>query len=91
MGNECEEKMTTNFTAINNITSASLKGLPELVTLSLEGNPLKSIQRLTSEKLRWLDLSDCCLNYLQPDTFEGTPDLEQLKLSNNPTLVYSSR
>ncbi|XP_043270416.1 leucine-rich repeat-containing protein 15-like [Venturia canescens] len=77
--------------SINNITSASLRGLPELVTLSLEGNPLKSIQRLTSEKLRWLDLSDCSLNYLKPDTFEGAPDLEQLKLSNNPTLVYSSR
>jgi len=69
----------------------SLNGLSALNTLSLAGNPLKSIQIPVSETLRWLDMSDCALNYLNPDTFVGFPELEELRLVNNPTLVYSTR
>ncbi|KYQ55611.1 hypothetical protein ALC60_05533 [Trachymyrmex zeteki] len=69
----------------------SLNGLSALNTLSLAGNPLKSIQAPVSETLRWLDMSDCALNYLNPDTFIGFPELEDLRLVNNPTLAYSTR
>ena len=65
--------------------------LPELTMLTLMGNPLKDINKTWSPNLQWLDMSDCLLNYLRPDTFNGFPALEELRLSNNPTLVYSTR
>lgn len=61
------------------------------MTLNLAGNPLKIIQTPASETLRWLDMSDCVLNYLYPDTLSRLPELEELRLVNNPTLVYSTR
>lgn len=76
---------------IKELSKESLSGLPTLTTLSLVGNPLKNIQTPVSKTLRWLDMSDCVLNYLYPDTFSGFPELEELRLANNPTLVYSTR
>ncbi|OAD56267.1 hypothetical protein WN48_03585 [Eufriesea mexicana] len=73
------------------LSNTSLDGLPSLTMLSLIGNPLKFIQKTWSPKLQWLDMSDCLLNYLRPDTFNGFPALEELRMSNNPTLVYSMR
>lgn len=66
-------------------------GFPNLMSLKLDKNPLKSIDNLSNKNLKWLDLSNCLLNFLQPNTFINTPELEQLRMSNNPTLVYSSR
>jgi len=77
--------------AIKELGNASLDGLPALTTLNLAGNPLENIQTPASKTLRWLDMSDCFLNYLYPDTFNGFPALEELRLANNPKLVYSSR
>lgn len=65
--------------------------MPELTTLSLMGNPLKVVQKPVSETLRWLDISNCQLNYLNPDSFESLPNLEDLRMSNNPMLVFSTR
>lgn len=79
------------FTVISQLGNESLVGFPELISLSLDGNPLTSIRAIKSPKLKWLDLSNCRLNFLYPNTFEGVPMLEQLRMANNPTLVYSSR
>jgi len=76
---------------IKEFDNASLNGLSALTTLSLAGNPLKNIQTPVSKTLRWLDMSDCVLNYLSPDTFNRLPELEELRLVNNPTLTYSTR
>lgn len=76
---------------IKELGNTSLIGLSALTNLNLAGNPLKSIQTPVSKTLRWLDMSDCVLNYLYPDTFSGLPELEDLRLVNNPTLVYSTR
>jgi len=76
---------------ITELGNDSLSGLPALISLNLAGNPLKNIQIPVSETLRWLDMSDCILNYLYPDTFSRIPELEELRLVNNPTLVYSTR
>lgn len=76
---------------IKELGNTSLNGLPALTNLNLAGNPLKSIQMPVSKTLRWLDMSDCVLNYLHPDTFSRLPELEDLRLVNNPTLVYSTR
>lgn len=76
---------------IKELGNESLSGLSALTTLTLAGNPLKNIQTPISKTLRWLDMSDCVLNYLYPDTFSGFPELEELRLVNNPTLVYSTR
>ncbi|XP_011882246.1 PREDICTED: toll-like receptor 9 isoform X2 [Vollenhovia emeryi] len=76
---------------IRELGNESLNGLSALITLNLAGNPLKNIQTPVSKTLRSLDMSDCVLNYLYPDTFSGFPELEELRLVNNPTLVYSTR
>lgn len=76
---------------IKELGNTSLDGLSALTTLNLAGNPLKSIEKPVSETLRWLDMSDCMLNYLNPDIFYGLPELEELRLANNPTLVYCTR
>lgn len=81
----------SNFLEIKQIDETSLKGLPDLINLSLRGNPLETIRKPFSKKLRWLDMSHCLLNYLNPDTFAGFSVLEELRLNNNPTLVYSTR
>lgn len=73
------------------LSNSSLDGLPRLTTLILVGNPLTTIHDTWSPKLKRLDVSDCQLNYLGPDTFYGFPELDELLLSNNPTLVYSTR
>lgn len=69
----------------------SLIGFPELISLNLDGNPLTSIQHIKSAKLKWLDLSNCMLNLLHPNTFDNVPELEQLRMANNPLLVFSTR
>lgn len=79
------------FLVIREMDEAFLEDLPSLTTLSLAENPVKSVQRPVSDKLRWLDLSNCQINYLNPDAFQGLPNLEELRLANNPTLVYSTR
>jgi Leucine-rich repeat (LRR) protein len=73
------------------LKNTSLSGLPELVYLSLAGNPLKDIKDPYSPKLKGLDLSKCQLKVLSPRTFQGFPELIDLRLADNPMLVYSTR
>ena len=87
--------MANNVQLLNNIEikefgSTFLDGFPNLKTLSLAGNSL-SIQEPLSKTLTWLNLSDCDLNYLNSDTFEGLPNLEELIMKNNRHLTYSTR
>ncbi|XP_032662688.1 insulin-like growth factor-binding protein complex acid labile subunit isoform X2 [Odontomachus brunneus] len=71
--------------------NASLSGLSALTNLNLAGNPLGYIRKPISATLRSLDMSDCNLNILDPDTFVGLSELEELRLVNNPALVYCTR
>lgn len=73
------------------MTNESLEGMPELISLNIENNPITTVQRIKSNKLKWLDMSNCRLNILSSNTFEDLPELEQLRLANNPNLVYSTR
>lgn len=93
MDNACshQTKRALYTLVIKELGNTSLSGLPALTTLNLAGNPLKIIERPVSRTLRWLDMSDCVLNYLYPDTLSELPELEELRLVNNPTLVYSTR
>lgn len=71
--------------------NASLNGLSALTNLNLAGNPLGYIRKPVSATLRSLDMSDCNLNMLDPDTFVGLSELEELRMVNNPALVYCTR
>lgn len=73
------------------LSNATLSGLPKLVHLSLAGNPLDSVKNAVSATLKSLDMSDCKLNILDPDVFLGLAELEELRLVNNPKLVYCTR
>lgn len=86
-----QTKRALYILVIKELGNTSLNGLPALTTLNLAGNPLKIIDMPVSKTLRWLDMSDCVLNYLYPDTLSKLPELEELRLVNNPTLVYSTR
>lgn len=76
---------------INEMSNTTLSGLPALTHLNLMGNPLVNIRKPISSSLRSLDVSDCKLNILDSDAFLGFPELEELRLVNNPKLVYSTR
>ncbi|XP_015609166.1 insulin-like growth factor-binding protein complex acid labile subunit isoform X2 [Cephus cinctus] len=91
LSNNRTQSLYANHCSIKELNSLSLSGLPALNLLSLSGNPLRVVLRPTSDSLRWLDLSNCLINYLNPDTFERLTSLEELRLANNPTLVYSTR
>lgn len=57
----------------------------------MEDNPLITVKNIKSNKLKWLDMSNCRLSILESNTFEDAPLLEQLRLANNPYLIYSTR
>uniref|UniRef100_A0A1B6CQQ4 LRRNT domain-containing protein n=1 Tax=Clastoptera arizonana TaxID=38151 RepID=A0A1B6CQQ4_9HEMI len=66
-------------------------GLTNLTYLTLSGNPLKNINKLTSLTLSHLDLSSCSLFYLQHKIFADLPSLQDLNLSRNPHLTMLTR
>lgn len=80
-----------NVSGVTTFANDTLSGMPLLTILILAGNPLTLVQKPVGEMLRWLDLSDCQINYLTPDSLEYLPNLEELCLANNPRLVFSTR
>ncbi|XP_014481904.1 PREDICTED: insulin-like growth factor-binding protein complex acid labile subunit [Dinoponera quadriceps] len=83
--------MDASHCLIKELGNTTLNGLSNLTSLNLAGNPLESVRKPVSAKLRSLDMSDCNLNILEPDTFTRLPGLEELRLVNNPKLVYCTR
>lgn len=78
---------------LGRISKSTFSKMTSLKTLILSGNPLESLepglfQNLT--KLEVLELNNCSLNRLNstvfPDNFTY-PDLEELRLANNPLIV----
>lgn len=76
---------------IAQINNTSLKGLSSLMYLNLAWNPLWSIRKASSNHLQWLDVSNCNLNRITDDVFLGFPNLEELKITNNPKLTSNGR
>lgn len=59
---------------------------PGFITLELQNNPLEPIKGpfLSIHTLLYLDISNCELDYLNPDFFNNITSLQTLDLSGNP-------
>lgn len=63
-----------------------------LITLELQGNPLAPVDGpfLSIRSLLYLDISNCGLDYLNPQFFSNITALSTLDLSNNPLRVIDN-
>ncbi|XP_008556456.1 leucine-rich repeat-containing G-protein coupled receptor 5 isoform X1 [Microplitis demolitor] len=61
-----------------------ISSLPNLKHLTLKKNPLTGIQDLENPSVRYLDVSECSISYLNNNSLIGFPNLMSLKLDKNP-------
>lgn len=59
------------------------QGLPKLTHLNLSQNPITRLEGLISDSLISIDVSECNIQFLRPETFDGVNKLRELRMSNN--------
>lgn len=78
------EELYLNKCNITDIYGKSpIYGLAQLRNLSMTHNPIKTLQRLVSKTLSFLDLSHCELTYIGHEELNYLPSLWYLKMSHN--------